>query len=276
VHPQTADLELLKSAALEAGALAMTFFRKSPSTWSKAGGSIVSEADMAVDNLLRDKLTTARPDYGWLSEETADDPARHARDTIFVVDPIDGTRGFLEGDERWCVSLAIVRHGRPTVAALYAPARAQLFTAIEGSGARLAADRISVSAATKLDAARLAGPRGWLRTDAVQRLGADLQPHVPSLAYRFTSVAAGWTDAAFASPRSNDWDLAACDLLVHEAGGRLTGLDGEKPRYNRENVRHGVLAAANESLHPLLLALVAEAEQEVGRGLPAKHPGKTR
>jgi len=271
-----ADLELLKSAALEAGALAMTFFRKNPNTWSKAGGSVVTEADMAVDNQLRNALLSARPDYGWLSEETADDPARLECDMIFVVDPIDGTRGFLEGDERWCVSLAIVTHGRPAVAALYAPARAQLFAAIEGGGARLAADAISVSAATQLAGARIAGPRGWLRTSTVQRLGAELEPHVPSLAYRFASVAAGWTDAAFASPRSHDWDLAACDLLVHQAGGRLTGLDGAKLTYNRETVRHGVLAAANESLHPSLLSVVSEAEQEVARGLHAKDSGKAR
>ena len=87
----------------------MTFFRNSPNAWSKTGGSPVTEADVAVDEYLRVKLLAERPDYGWLSEETADDPARLSRETIFVVDPIDGTRGFIEGDDRWCVSLALVR-----------------------------------------------------------------------------------------------------------------------------------------------------------------------
>ena len=102
------------------------------------------------------------------------------------------------------------------------------------------------------------------RRDPV-RPGAELQPHIPSLAYRMTSVAAGRVDAAFASPRANDWDLAACDLLVHEAGGRLTGLDGAALRYNQEVPRHGALAAANTMLQPILLARVAEAGQEIAR-----------
>jgi myo-inositol-1(or 4)-monophosphatase len=93
--------------------------------------------------------------------------------------------------------------------------------------------------------------------------------HVPSLAYRFASVASGGAEAAFASPRSNDWDLAACDLLVHEAGGRLTDLDGNPPLYNRETTRHGVLAAGNARLQPKLVALLRDvAEDRARAGLP--------
>jgi myo-inositol-1(or 4)-monophosphatase len=92
---------------------------------------------------------------------------------------------------------------------------------------------------------------------------------VPSLAYRFTSVATGASDVAFASPRSNDWDLAACDLLVHEAGGRLTDLDGNAPAYNRETTRHGVLAAGNARLQPELLAMLRDvARDRAAAGLP--------
>ena len=261
-----ADLELLKAAALQAGALAMTYFRRNPSAWAKAGGSPVTEADMAVDAFLRTRLLAERPDYGWLSEETADDPARRARAAIFVVDPIDGTRGFITGDERWCVSLAVVAAGRPVAAALYAPARDEFFTALSGGGAWMHGARLAVSEHPDAAGARLSGPRGWLRTEAVRRIGADLQEHIPSLAYRFASVAAERLDAAFASPRANDWDLAACDLLVHEAGGRLAELDGAAPRYNQETPRHGALAAANEKLLPHILATMREAAREVARG----------
>jgi myo-inositol-1(or 4)-monophosphatase len=267
------DLDLLAGAAREAGALAMTFFRRNPGMWQKAGGSPVTEADVAIDSMLRAKLLAERPAYGWLSEETEIDPAGRGRERIFIVDPIDGTRGFIEGDERWCVSLAVAQSGRPVAAALFAPARDEMCTAIAGKGAWLNGERMAVSKQAGLPGARLAGPRGWLRTSAVQALGADVQPHVPSLAYRFTSVAMGRFDAAFASPRANDWDLAACDLLVHEAGGRLTGLDGLPPRYDRESVRHAALAAANGELQPGLLAAVAEAEREIARGRPAKRPG---
>lgn len=260
------DLELLKSAAGHAGALAMRFFRNNPNSWAKAGGSIVTEADVAVDNLLRDMLRAERPAYGWLSEETADDPARLMSDAVFVVDPIDGTRAFFEGDERWCVSLAIVRDGRPAAAALNAPALGELYAASRGQGAWAGEKRLFVTAQVELAGARLAGPRGWLKTSAIQKTGAELQPHISSLAYRLASIAAGRLDAAIASPRAHDWDLAASDLLVHEAGGRLTGLDGSVPRYNQEVPRHGALAAANEALQPKVLASAAEASREVARG----------
>lgn len=259
------DLELLQGAARDAGALALTFFRNSPNAWAKSGGSPVTEADMAVDEYLRTRLLTERPDYGWLSEETADDPARLSRQTIFAVDPIDGTRGFIEGDDRWCVSLALVRRGRPVAAALFAAARAEFYSAAEGRGAFLGAMPLAVTDRGALAGARITGPRGWLKTAAIRSAGADLQPHIPSLAYRLTSVAAGRVDGAFASPRANDWDLAACDLLVHEAGGRLTGLDGAALRYNQQVPRHGALAAANTRLQPILLARVAQAGEEIAR-----------
>ena len=263
-----ADLKLLKVAALEAGALAMSFFRRNPNAWAKVGGSPVSEADMAVDTFLRTQLLAERPDYGWLSEETVDDPARLQRQTIFVVDPIDGTRGFLAGDEAWCVSLAVVVDGRPVVAALNAPARSEVYTASRGGGAFLGEEQIRVSERSELAAARIAGPRGWLRSRAVTSSGAEPVPHISSLAYRFSQVAAGRVDAAFASPRAHDWDLAACDLLVHEAGGRLSGLDGAAPRYNQAIPRHAVLAAAGPALHTRILAVVEAAAREVAQGLP--------
>jgi myo-inositol-1(or 4)-monophosphatase len=225
----------------------------------------VTEADITVDSFLRTRLLAERPHYGWLSEETTDDPARLSRDTIFVIDPIDGTRGFIEGDERWAVSLAVVRNERPAVAALIVPARGELFTGIAGGGAWLGAERLSVTHHRDAAGARLAGPRGWLKTSAILSLGADLQPHIPSLAYRLAAVAASRADAAFASPRALDWDLAASDLLVHEAGGVLTGLNGAALRYNQDIPRHGALVAANSELHPIMLEAVAEAEAELAR-----------
>jgi myo-inositol-1(or 4)-monophosphatase len=265
-----ADLELLKAAALEAGQLALTFFRRNPSAWAKEGGSPVTEADMAVDVFLRTRLIAERPHYGWLSEETADDPIRRERGTIFVVDPIDGTRGFIQGDDRWCVSVAVVRERRPVVGVLYAPARDEFYSAALGEGAWAGGKRLSIPSGGELAGARIAGPRGWLKSPALGRTNADLQPHVPSLAYRFASVATHRFDAAFASPRSQDWDLAACDLLLHEAGGLLTDLEGAPPVYNREIPRHGVLAAGNSELQPkLLTALRTVARERAAAGLPA-------
>ncbi|MBC7830667.1 MAG: 3'(2'),5'-bisphosphate nucleotidase CysQ, partial [Hyphomicrobium sp.] len=126
--------------------------------------------------------------------------------------------------------------------------------------------QLAISSRTELQGARLAGPRGWLRTGAIQATGAELVPHIPSLAYRFGLVAAGRVDAAFASPNAHDWDLAATDLLVHEAGGRLIGLDGTVPCYNQDIPRHGVLASANDRLLPSLLSAVRDAAGEIQHG----------
>ena len=269
MESKEADLELLKRAALDAGRIALGFFRRNPSTWTKAGGSPVTEADIAVDQFLRTMLLAERPDFGWLSEEIADDPARLAFPTIFVVDPIDGTRGFIEGGDTWCVSLAVVTAGRPVAAVLNAPARDEVYSASIGGGAWMGGKRLSVSDRSEIAGARLAGPRGWLRTDAVRGSGIEPASHISSLAYRLAQVATGRLDAAFASPRAHDWDLAASDLLVHEAGGRLTGLDGIPPRYNLPVPRHGVLVAANSRLHADVLAMVEKAGREVARGRKA-------
>jgi myo-inositol-1(or 4)-monophosphatase len=266
VHSYEEDLVVLRHAAERAAELAMTFFRNNPNAWAKTGGSVVTEADMQIDSYLRRTLLAERPGYGWLSEETADDLSRRSRERVFVVDPIDGTRAFIEGADYWCVSLAVVEKGRPVAAALAAPARAELFTAVKGGGAWLHGRKLLVSQQDGLAGAKLAGPRGWLKTSAIARTRAAPQPHISALAYRLASVASARLDAAFASPRANDWDLAASDLLVHEAGGLLTELDGSAPRYNQETSRHGALAAAGKALQSMLVASVAEAEREVARG----------
>ena len=256
------DLDLLAESAREAGRLAMRFFRRDPKQWMKAGDSPVTEADIAVDAMLRERLRAARPDYGWLSEETADDPARLLSPRVFVVDPIDGTRGFINGDRRWCVSVAVAAAGRPVAAALYAPALDTLFTAAAGEGAFRDGERIAVSARSVLKGAHVAGPKSWFGADAMRRVPTRRAEYVPSLALRFAMVADGSFDAAFASPRSHDWDLAASDLLVHEAGGVLTDLDGQPPLYNRERLSHDVLAAGGRAVQPELLTLVGEVALE--------------
>ncbi|MYZ49912.1 3'(2'),5'-bisphosphate nucleotidase CysQ [Propylenella binzhouense] len=264
------DRDLLAAAAREAGALALSYFKRDCRSWAKEGGSPVTEADFAVDRFLNDALLRARPDYGWLSEETADDPARLGCDAVFVVDPIDGTRGFMAGDRRWCVSIAVVRQGRPVAGALFAPALDRLYTATAGGGAQLENEPIAVSRRTSVEEASVGGPKGWFRHETIRRLGASQAPYLPSLAYRFALVADGRLDAAFAKPRSHDWDLAAADLLVHEAGGRLTSVDGQALRYNGETLRHGALAAGNAVLQPQLLAAVsAVVRDEEHAGHPA-------
>ncbi len=257
--PHAADLALLANAARQAGAMAMGYFRQSPEVWTKGDSSPVSEADLAVDRFLASHLGAARPDYGWLSEESVDDPVRLQHRRIFIVDPIDGTRAFVRGDEDWTVSLAIVEDGRPIAAAVFCPPRDELFLASLGDGTRLNGTRVSTSGATRLAGARIAGPKGFVRSSAFTDAGVEPVPLVHSLAYRLSLVAAGRLDAAAASSKACDWDVAAADLLVQEAGGRLTDLDGRPVAYNRETVRHPPLVAATPAMHDAIAALLAVA-----------------
>jgi myo-inositol-1(or 4)-monophosphatase len=251
----TADADLLVAVAREAGALALAYHRRDPKQWAK-GKSVVSEADLAVDALVAGRLRAARPGYGWLSEESEAHPASLNQNRIFVVDPIDGTRNFLEGGREWTVALAVIEDHRPIAAALYAPALDEMLHAAAGEGACRNGVALRVSLQDDLARARLTGPRRLVAM-AADAAGA---PHaairlVPSLAYRLSLVAAGEADLAIAGLNANDWDLAAADLLVHEAGGRLGGIDGVPVRYDAAG-RHPVLVAANAVLWPAAVALV--------------------
>ena len=235
----------------EAGVLTMRHFREGGRIagrvdW-KAGGSPVTEVDFAVDLLLREQLGALLPDAGWLSEETADTPARLERTVVFVVDPIDGTRAFMDGDPRFAVSVAVVVDGRPVAGIIDAPALDQIFVARAGRGAFLNGQPITASRRVDFEGARLAGPK-FLIDPVARTLVMAAQPKVPSLALRFAQTAAAMFDVAVASANAHDWDIAAADLILHEAGASLRDLDGRTPAYNRPSVQHGILVAATDDL----------------------------
>ena len=144
------DLKLIVDAAKAAGEIGLKYFQKNPDTWTKSGNSPVTEADIAIDTYLRDTLMGARPSYGWLSEESEDNPSRLAANKAFIVDPIDGTRGFIEGSENWVVSIALVEKGCPVIGVLYAPVLDKLYVAVDGEGATLNGKRIAASSAESL------------------------------------------------------------------------------------------------------------------------------
>src|SRR6516162_5107295 len=242
----------LALAVREAGALALQMFRGQLASWIKGASSPVSEADLAVDALLRERLLAIR-DAGWLSEETEDDPARLQRAEVWVVDPIDGTRAYLAGLAEWVIAAALVRVGRPLVAALYAPVTDELFLSVAGGGATLKA-----SAGDQLAGATFSGAKRRLDSLAAVEPRIVTAPRIPSLALRLARVATGALDGTFAAPNSHDWDLAAADLLVHEAGGLVTSLTGESLIYNRPDPVHGALVAAGRARHQLLLGLIRD------------------
>jgi myo-inositol-1(or 4)-monophosphatase len=253
-----AAAELAKSVR-EAGLLALSMFQKPLKNWTKGpADSPVSEADIAANDLLRERLSTVDPSFAWLSEESVDDPARLAARYVWVVDPIDGTRAYIAGLPDWTVSVALVDHGRPIAACLYAPVTEEFFAARAGSGATRNGAAIAVSAGPELKDARIAGPRKLMDRLAAVAPSITSTPRVRSLALRLARVAQGTIDAAIAGGNSHDWDLAAADLLVHEAGGALTPLGGGTVTYNCPVPRHGTLVAAGRERHAALLKLLGD------------------
>lgn len=270
--PQTQnrqDRDLLEATARTAGAVAMQYFGKDPQVWMKQGDSPVTEADLAVNKHLLEVLTGARPTYGWLSEESEDNKGRLATDRLFVVDPIDGTRGFMDGSEDWTISVAVVERKsgtsveaagqsqwRPTSAALYNPCRDEMYVAEQGGGAFLNDKKMMASNEGGLTGSQISVSKPMYRALDLEVLGAAKTRYIPSLAYRLALVASGTISAAIARPNAHDWDLAAADLLVHEAGGLLWGETGGPISYNSPIPRHGVLFASGELLGRPLLDLV--------------------
>jgi myo-inositol-1(or 4)-monophosphatase len=249
------DRARLTAAVREAGAVARKYFRGPLRQWTKGqGDSPVTEADIASNDLLRERLVA--PGDGWLSEESENDPARLGARRVWVVDPIDGTRAFIAGREDWSVAVALVIAGRPTVAAIYAPATDEMFEATLGGGALRNGVPIRATAGAELSGARVGGPKRMMERVAMNGSGITLMPRIHSLALRLARVAHGELDAAVAGGSGHDWDLAAADLLVHEAGGMLTALDGQALIYNRPEPVHGVLIAAGRERHAAIAGLV--------------------
>nr|CAD6423224.1 3'(2'),5'-bisphosphate nucleotidase CysQ [Rhizobium sp. Q54] len=239
------DLALIRQAAREAGDVAHSFFGQSPEVWWKnEGRSPVSAADFAANDRLQGLLASARPQYGWLSEETDDDSARLSHDTLFVVDPIDGTRAFIAGERTWCVSVAVVHRGRPVAGVLVAPALGEEFSASVDEPALKNGEPISVSHPDPALPLTLAIAEDLLRkVPAEQTHTIRRVRHVPSLAYRLAMTAEGSIDGTVVKRNSHDWDLAAADIILERAGGRLLDAGGLPLVYNRESVTHGMLHA---------------------------------
>jgi myo-inositol-1(or 4)-monophosphatase len=246
----TRDAGLLTASVREAGALALSLFRTELKNWTKGASSPVSEADIAVNDLLESRLRSATPHYGWLSEESVDDEQRLGKPLVWIVDPIDGTRGYLAGREDWCVSVALVADATPVLAAVFAPASDEFFFALRGQGATRNDVAVHATTGTDLDFSRMAGPRPLVeRLNSSSDDGITLHPRIGSLALRLCRVAQGSLDAAFAGGQSRDWDLAAANLIVQEANGNMTSLSGDTILYNRREVTHGVLVAAGRDRH---------------------------
>lgn len=260
--PDTAaDLALLQSIVREAGGIARAFFGGSYKQWDKGKGNPVTEADIAVNRFLLESLRAARPDYGWLSEETDDNPERLTAETIFVVDPIDGTIAFMKGRPHFTISVAVVCNGRSVAGVVFNPILDEMFAARVGAGASLNDEPIHVSGQTDIENCRMVADAGMFRHPAWNNPPNRPWPqmHIEnrnSIAYRLALVAAGQWDAMMALSSKRDWDVAAGDLILTEAGGIVTTHEGAPLRYNRPETVLPSIVGANPVLHARLLERV--------------------
>lgn len=249
-----ADLELIRQAAIDAGALALAEREAGLKIEAKPGGSPVTSGDLKVDAMLRDRLLNARPDYGWLSEETADSTARLEKRRIFVVDPIDGTIAYMKRKPWWCVPIAVIEDGQVVAAAIHAPVMNETYEATRGGGAKRDGEAITASDIDTLEDASFLGDARLIEGPH----WAEPWPPVRfekrnALAYRMALVAAGAFDAAIALTPKWDWDVAAGSLIAEEAGAVVSDHHGRPWRFNRPDPRQASLVCAAPALHPQIV-----------------------
>ncbi|EDM70004.1 inositol monophosphatase family protein [Roseobacter sp. AzwK-3b] len=253
------DLGLLIDAARAAGDVAMGFAGPQAKRWDKPGGlGPVTEADMAVNALLEERLRAARPGYGWLSEETEDDSARLSAERVFIVDPIDGTRSFIEGSGTWAHAIAVAERGRVTAAVVYLPARGKMYVAAEGQGASLNDMPIRVTARNDLTGATLLAAKPNYAPEHWPGGVPDVKrAYRPSLAYRLSLVAEGRYDAMLTLRPSWEWDIAAGELILREAGARTSDREALPLRFNNRVPQVNGVVAANPRLHEAIAEALA-------------------
>lgn len=250
-----ADLTLLSDAARAAGDIAMRFFNQDPEVWDKGGSAgPVTEADLAVDKMLRAELLANRPGTGWLSEETEDNLSRLGQDDVFVVDPIDGTRAFIEGAKHWAHSLALVQQGQVTAAVVFMPATGALYGAAVGQGATKNGIPLSVSRPAADETNTILSNKFNMQLEFWAHGIPPVDRHFrSSLAYRLALVAEGRFDGMLTLRDTWEWDVAAGALLVQEAGGKVQTATRQAVRFNTPPAcLPGLLAGSTDVLDRLM------------------------
>ena len=257
--PAPDDLALLIAAARAAGEVALGYAQETARRWDKPGGlGPVTEADLAVNAALEERLRGARPDYGWLSEESEDSTARLTARRLFIVDPIDGTRSFIEGSGSWAHSIAIAEAGVIVAAVVFLPRRDKLYAAARGQGATLNGTRLCIGLRSELTGASVLAAKPVYATRHWRGAVPDvIRVYRPSLAYRLCLVAEGRFDAMLTLRPSWEWDAAAGALILQEAGAAVTDRSGAALRFNNPVPKVNGIIAANPALHTRIAQALA-------------------
>ena len=268
----TADLALALAAARAAGEATMEWFRTDLEVRAKGPDQPVTEADLRADEILAERLRGARPGYGWLSEESADDPARLERDRVWIIDPIDGTRSFIRGYREFTVSVGLAEAGEPVVGVIYNPATEDAFWATRGGGAFRTRrwdgtappagevrERMRVVEPASGEPPALLASRSEIARGEMERFShsCDIRP-MGSTAYKMAGVAAGMGHGFVSGGPKSEWDVVAGALILEEAGGVVTDGAGRPLRFNQAQTGLKGLVAAGPALHRELLGMSNE------------------
>jgi myo-inositol-1(or 4)-monophosphatase len=256
-----AELEVAERAARAAGTIVRDFYERGAAVGYKdpARDDPVTEADTQADACIQGIIRRAFPDDGWLSEETRDSRERLTRRRTWIVDPLDGTREFVQHIPELCVCIALVELGMPVLGVSYNPVTDELFAAARGSGLTVNGVSAHTSATADLALARVLASRSedkrgeW---DAFKpRLHVEL---TGSVAFKLALVAAGRGDATFSLTPKHEWDVCAGAALIEAGGGRITDCYGQPLRFNRETPLLPGIIATNAALYEAIRALIAE------------------
>ena len=241
------ELKSAIDAAKEAGSIIMKYYKSKYEICDKSYHNPVTTADHAADTYLKNNLTKAYPEYGWLSEETVDTKSRLDKSRTWIVDPLDGTKEFIEGVDHFVVSIALVEDGQPIVGVLYNPASDELFSAVKGDGAFLDGERLSCSTKTDFKKMIILNSRSETRNGLWEPYASDFQEQRPigSVAYKLGLTSAAKADI-FASLRpKNEWDICAGHCILREAGGEMVNMEGKPITYNNKKtlITPGLIAS---------------------------------
>ncbi|WND01672.1 3'(2'),5'-bisphosphate nucleotidase CysQ [Temperatibacter marinus] len=267
------DKKLLHKTVREAADIAMHYFRNDDlESWDKSENNPVTEADIAVNKYLQKHLMRNRPEYGWLSEETEDSMDRLKCKRVWIVDPIDGTKAFMKGSDDWGISVALVYTGKPVLACFYAPAQQAFYEAEVSKGAFKNDEEIIVSWQKSLSDARMRGCENAFRSENLWPISwpEEMQcKQQNSIGLRLAQVADAQADCCVSLRPKNEWDIAAADLIVREAGGLVTNGHGQLFVYNQRKPICAHVVASNRTLYSDVLTHFIPAREKWEKKFPA-------
>jgi myo-inositol-1(or 4)-monophosphatase len=265
MNPYSRECEVAVAAAREAGAIIRRHYDGTIEAREKGPDDPVTLADLEANHCIQRHLRQAFREDGWLSEETADSTERLRRERVWIVDPLDGTKEFLQRVPEFCVCIALVEQGRPVVAVTYNPAADRLYVATRGGGTAMNGVSTRVTATAALQEAVILASRSEEKRGEWEAFKPRVRVRLTgSVAFKLAQLSAGEGDATFSLTPKNEWDICAGTLLIEEAGGRVTGLDGQPLLFNRPSPLRPGLVASNGRLHAALLSLIRELGPSTG------------